>query len=64
MKTYTGLVVTRLYKRVQVEVPNDTDISTVKELMLENSPEPLWQEEIKPDEIVYEVYYLFEEVKE
>lgn len=64
MKTYTGLVVTRLYKRVQVEVPNDTDISTVKELMLENSPEPLWQEEIKPDEIVYEVYDLFEEVKE
>lgn len=64
MKTYTGLVVTRLYKRVQVEVPNDTDISTVKELMLENSPEPLWQEEIKPDEIVYEVYDLFEEVEE
>ncbi len=62
MKTYTAIVVTKLYKRVEVEVPNDTDISTVKELLLDKAPAPLWNSELQPDDIESEIYDLFEEV--
>lgn len=64
MKTYTAIVLTRLYKRVEVEVPDDTDISTVKELLLEKAPAPLWDSDPQTDDIFSEIYDLFEEEKE
>ena len=61
MKTYTAIVLTRLYKRVSVEVPDNTDIETVKEMLLDKAPAPLWDNELKPDDIDSEIYDLFNE---
>ena len=60
MKTYSAIVVTKLYKRVQVTVNNDTDIDTVKDLLLDKAPAPLWGSELTPDNVDTEIYDLFE----
>lgn len=63
MKTYTAIVLTKIYKKVSITVRNNENISTVKELLINQASDPLWDEETAPDEVNIEIYDLFEEEK-
>lgn len=60
MKTYSAIVLTKVYKKVFVTVKDNENISTVKELLIEQG-DSLWNVEDAPDEVNIEIYDLFEE---
>ena len=62
MKTYTAILLVKLYKKVSVTVSDDMETSKVVDLLWEQAPAPLWGNDRDPDNIDNEIYDLFEEV--